>query len=297
MRFLCFGSINMDYVYRVAHIAAPGETVSSLGLSLFPGGKGLNQSIALARAGAEVYHAGMIGADGSLLLQELERAGVDVRFVRTAEERTGNAIIQVDDLGQNCIIVHRGANGKNTKTFVDHVLSHFAPPDVVVLQNEINLNEYIIHCAHEKGMRVALNPSPLDAELALYPLEEVDLLILNETEGAGMTGEGEPSKILDRLSGRYPKMHIVLTLGESGSLYRRGRETRICRAHPVRVVDTTAAGDTYLGYFLENFMRNGDPTQAMEIASRAAAIAISRKGASPSIPFREELDELEHGRR
>lgn len=162
MKVLNFGSLNIDFVYRLEHIAHPGETISSYNLEIFPGGKGLNQSVALARAGADVYHAGMIGEDGEFLRDICRKSGVNTDNIKQIEIRTGNAIIQVADSGDNCIVLYPGANREITTDFIDSVLSVFGKDDVLLLQNEINLVDYLIDASKKKGMKVILNPSPFD---------------------------------------------------------------------------------------------------------------------------------------
>ena len=163
MKVLSFGSLNIDYVYKVDHFVQKGETLSSKSLNVFSGGKGLNQSIALAKAGVETYHAGAIGEDGKFLLEILEEAGVDTSCVKIlSDERTGNAIIQNDEDGDNCILLYGGANQAITKAQVDAVLSRFDAGDYLVLQNEINELPYMMTKAHEKGMKIVLNPSPMN---------------------------------------------------------------------------------------------------------------------------------------
>ena len=188
MKVVNFGSLNIDYTYRVDDFVKPGETKASQSLTVNCGGKGLNQSAALARAGAEVWHAGFVGAEGAFLVEKLRECGANTDFVRTASESTGHAIIQVNDGGQNCILIHAGTNGILTEEYVDEVLSHFAPGDVVLLQNETNLVGEIIEKAARRGLRVAFNAAPMDAKVADYPLDKVDWLFVNETEGAALTG-------------------------------------------------------------------------------------------------------------
>ena len=158
MKVLNFGSLNLDHTYQVPHIVAPGETLTSLGLAIHPGGKGLNQSVALAKAGAEVFHAGQIGEDGEMLRKVCADSGADVRFIRNVETRTGNAIIQVDINGQNCIILYPGANRCMEKGFIDEVLGAFSEGDYLLLQNEINNLPHIIDSAYAKGMKIHVYP-------------------------------------------------------------------------------------------------------------------------------------------
>ena len=165
MKVLNFGSLNYDYVYDVDHIVQPGETLDSLNMGTFFGGKGLNQSVAMARAGVHVYHAGMVGEDGDAFYELCRENGVDTTYLRKIDGRNGHAIIQVNREAQNCIIIYGGSNRRITKEFVDEVLADFGEGDIIMLQNEINCLDYIIDRAYEKKMTVILNPSPYDSAL------------------------------------------------------------------------------------------------------------------------------------
>ena len=289
-RILNFGSMNIDHVYTVEHFVRPGETISSLEMEVFPGGKGLNQSVALAKAGAEVYHAGKIGKDGKFLLQLLKSVGVDVSFVETINGYTGKAIIQVEaESGQNCILLYNGANWQMTELFIDQVLSGFSGEEILVLQNEINHLDYLIEKAAKKGMQIALNPSPVREDLKNCDLGCVTWLILNEIEGEALTGEKDPERMADTLLARYPQMKVVLTLGGDGALYRDSEQSFRYGVYKTQIVDTTAAGDTFAGYFLASTARGMTPEEAIAEASKASAISISRSGAAVSIPTREEV--------
>ncbi|WP_300862643.1 ribokinase [uncultured Oscillibacter sp.] len=295
MRALCFGSLNIDYVYQVPHFVGGGETLAAGSLSRFSGGKGLNQSIALARAGLEAWHAGAIGRDGRFLLEELQEAGVHTGYVEVLEDvSTGHAIIQRTPSGENCILLYGGANRSITREQVDRVLAGFGPGDALVLQNEISQLPYLAERAKARGMTVALNPSPMEEGLLpLLPL--ADYLLLNEIEAAQLCqclGSALPEAEEDlaaALAAALPSTAVVLTLGPRGSLYADG--TRLARqaAVPVRAVDTTAAGDTYTGFFLAGALEGRGVEWAMEFAAAAAAIAVTRPGAAPSIPSREEV--------
>ena len=293
MKVLNFGSLNIDYVYAVEHFVRAGETVSSNGLSLFCGGKGLNQSVAFARSGAQTYHAGCIGKDGGMLTNMLRSSGVDVRFVRVREEMaSGHAIIQVSESGENCILLHGGANQSIEDAFVDEVLSHFGAGDLLMLQNEINHLDYIIRAAKARGMTVVLNPSPFNEKITQLDLSMLDAIIVNETEGNALSGESEPDAILAVLLARYPAMRIVLTLGKHGAIYADAKERAFCPILSMPVQDTTAAGDTFTGYFFSALMGGKSAEEALKTATAASALAVSRKGAAPSIPTAEEVHSL-----
>lgn len=294
MRILNFGSLNIDNVYTVEHFLRPGETMSSGRLEIFCGGKGLNQSIAMARAGACVYHAGCVGAhDGEALVETLKQAGADVSMLRRTEGVTGHAIIQVDRSGQNCILLFGGANQEITAEQVDETLSHFGEGDILVLQNEISCLSYIMEQAGKRGMRIYLNPSPVTEELLKLPLHLVNCFILNEIEAADLCGKSAPEDmLLTLLKEQYNQADILLTLGEKGSIYYNGDSTLRQPAFPVEAVDTTAAGDTFTGYYIAGIAAGHPVGKALLTASRAASVAVSRKGASVSIPERREVEAL-----
>lgn len=289
MKILNFGSLNLDSFYSVEHFVQAGETISSSKLEKFCGGKGLNQSIALAKAGAEVYHAGCVGEDGECLRQLLRDSGVDVRYVRTAGAVSGHAIIQVDRNGQNCILLYGGANQKLTKEWIDEVIGQFDKGDILLLQNETNEIGTIVDRAYAQGMEVALNPSPVDAHLDEIDMKKVRYFILNEIEGKALTGKTEAQDILDAFRSRYPGSVVVLTLGKDGVVYDDGVTRCSHGIYDVPVVDTTGAGDTFTGYFLACRVAGERPEEALRLASVASSIVVSRKGAGPSIPPMEEV--------
>lgn len=290
MKMVVFGSLNIDKTYSLEDFVRPGQTISASKMEQFCGGKGFNQAIALRRAGNEVYFAGAVGQDGGMLLENLDRNGINRDHVKVTDGATGHAIIQLDKQGGNCIIILAGANGEITESDVESTLESFGEGDLIVLQNEISCVPYILRRAREKGMIVAFNPSPYDAKIADCDLSCVNYLLVNEVEGAGMSGCSDPDSILDDLHERYPALNIVLTLGGDGSVYQNCNGQRFnCGVHKVQAVDTTAAGDTFTGFFLSEILRHGDATQALRTASVAAGIAVSRKGAEPSIPMMETV--------
>ncbi len=292
MKILSLGSLNIDHVYNVSHINVEGETLSAQKLEHKQGGKGLNQSVALARAGAEVSMAGCVGADGGDLVETLRQAGVDVRFIREVDELTGHAIIQLTDSGANSIIIYGGANMQITPQMIDETLDNFSSGDYILLQNEISNAAYAIRAAKERGMTVVFNPSPISEEITSYPLELVDIFILNELEGQDLSeaesDDGEA--VLAALIKRFPKAAIVLTLGSKGVMYHDAENDISYPAHRVSVVDTTGAGDTFCGYFLAYFMRGTPPRQALAGATKASAIAIGKRGAAASIPVLADVE-------
>ena len=289
MNILNFGSLNIDYTYRVDRFVAPGETRQSRELVTGAGGKGLNQSVALAMAGATVYHAGLIGEGGAFLRKALSDSGVDCGYLAESAEPNGHAIIQLEDGGQNCILLYAGTNHALTEAYVDRVLAHFDAGDILLLQNETNLVGYLIEKAAAKGMRVALNAAPMTDEVKAYPLDKLTWLIVNETEGAALSGKTDPQQIADAIVAQYPQLALVLTLGADGVVYRQGALELYVPARRVEPVDTTAAGDTFTGFFLAAIADGSDAAYAMTFAAAAAALAIQKPGASASIPTLEEV--------
>jgi ribokinase len=265
------------------------ETLSSASMQRFLGGKGFNQSIALCRAGIPVFHAGAVGPDGEDVLAALRESGVNTQYIARKEEPTGHALIQLGADGQNAIVLFGGANRCNTTEHIDSVLNDgFAKGDIVLLQNEINHIAYIIDKAHERGLRIFMNPSPYSKAL-LSSFEKVDMLLINEIEGMQITAGEEPGYILEELSRRYPNMSVVLTLGREGVIYKDRNITCRHGAYNVPVVDTTAAGDTFTGHFIGALLREKSIPEALELASMASALSVSAKGAYPSIPTLEAV--------
>ena len=292
MRVLNFGSMNLDYVYTVDHMVLPGETQNSQGMNTFLGGKGFNQSTALAKAGVEVYHAGLIGEEGKIFRETAKEYGIRDEYIQVCDEKNGHTIIQVDKNGQNCILLYGGANRAVTREFVDEVLSGFEKGDIILLQNEINELDYIIDKAYEKGMQIFLNPSPFDGALDACDLNKISCFLLNEIEGGQIAGETEPDKIIDGILANYENAKVVLTLGGDGSVYADKEKRCQQPVYKVETVDTTAAGDTFTGYFIAGLLQGKTVEETMRMCAVAAGIAVSRPGAAPSIPYMEEVEKL-----
>jgi ribokinase len=284
--------MNIDYVYEVPRFAQAGETLAALSMRVFPGGKGLNQSVALAKAGGAVAHAGMVGSEGVWLIDLLNASGADTRLIETSQGANGHAIIQVTPDGGNSILLHPGANGELDAAFIDRALREYGKGDILVLQNETSGVAYAMSAAYERGMRVAFNPSPITEAVKTYPLEAVAWFILNETEGYSLSGRTEPREILSALGERYPRATVVLTLGENGSLCREagGRVYEQSAHKPPEVVDTTAAGDTFAGFFIAAAAAGKGIRECLRLASVAAGISVSRKGAAVSVPTAAEVE-------
>lgn len=291
VKILNFGSLNIDRVYKVPHMVRPGETISSSHQADHLGGKGLNQSIALARAGRLVYHAGIIGDDGDILRQALEESKVKIDYLKQIQGKSGHTIIQVDSQGQNSIILAAGSNFAMTQDYVDQVISNFNQGDILLIQNEINELDYIIRQAHQRGITIVFNPSPFEESILQLPLEMISWFFLNEIEAMQITNSQvlDEDLMLNKLKVTYPQAQFLITYGSEGSIcYSQGQLYRQ-DIYETKVVDTTGAGDTFTGYFIASLLDGKGIQTALDIASRASSIAVSREGASPAIPTIKEV--------
>lgn len=291
MKVLCFGSANLDHVYKVDHFTVPGETQGCLEYNIKCGGKGVNQAIAMALAGNDTYFAGIIGSDGGLLKDALVDKGVHIDYMKISNKPTGHAIIEVDQSGQNHILLYGGTNKEIDFEYIDEVLSHFSKGDIVVLQNEINNVPYIIERCYEKEMKIFFNAAPYDIAVKNYPIEKVTWLVVNETEGATLSNEEDSEKIIETLKQKYPHTHILFTMGKEGSRVLTDKEDIKVEALKVNAVDTTGAGDTYIGYFVRGIVEEMPLLETAQMATKASAIAVTRFGAVDSIPNYEEVFE------
>lgn len=289
MRIINFGSCNIDYVYFLDHIVKPGETQATYTLETFAGGKGLNQSIAAARAGAVIVHAGCVGEDGGFLKDLLAQSGADVSYLKQLSSKNGHAIIQVAKGGENSIFLYPGSNEMLTEAYIDAVFDDFGDEDMVVLQNEVNLIAYIIEKAHQKGMRILLNPSPCNANIKQLDLHRLSHIILNEVESEYISGCKNPHEVIEFFAAQYPNLTVILTLGAKGCLFSDRNGVVYQPAYDTEVVDTTGAGDTFTGYFVAGMAKQEAVADILKKAAAAAAIAVSRKGAAPSVPTHDEV--------
>jgi len=284
MKILNFGSINKDFFYSVNDFVKPGETISSIKYNVKIGGKGLNQSVGISKAGQKIYHAGIINKDDTFILDRLKKWNINCENIVLGVNPTGHAIIQVDKNGENSIIIHGGANHDFDIKFIKSVLSKFDSGDILVLQNEINNIKEIIDGAHHKKMKIVFNPAPFNNEILSYDLNKISTLILNQTEGEALSKEKKPVNILRVLNSKFNNTEIILTLGEKGSLYSFKDELLKIKAHKVDTVDTTGAGDTFIGYYVAGIASKMNKKDNLKRASKAAAIATTKLGGAGSIP-------------
>lgn len=286
------GSLCIDNVYRVANIAAMGETVPSISYAVYAGGKGLNQSLAAAKAGAEVVHVGAVGSDGEWLRELLETSGVDASGVRVVGEASGHAVIQVNDAGANAIVVTGGANRKLVPADVERAFAQMAPGDWLLLQNEINDLDLVLRRAEEERCQVAFNVAPVDGREAHYALDGVALLIVNEVEAAALAGIAEPKAAVRKLRQRHPQTEVVLTLGADGLIHAGEEGVTTLPPFPVEAVDETAAGDSFIGYLMAGLLAGESMSYALRMGAAAGALAVTQPGAATSIPEKEAVREL-----
>ncbi len=292
MKALVFGSLNIDKVYSLDSLPEKGETLRCRGYEIHVGGKGLNQAIALKKAGLDVFIAGAVGEDGVFLKEHLEQNGVDTSLLLTTDGFSGHAVIEVDKEGQNQMILFAGANYAVTPDYCDSVLENFGRGDLILMQYETSCVEYMTEKAHEKGLTVVLNPSPYVKALRDFPYENVDILILNESEGRSITGENDIKKAVSVLLDKLKGGKVVLTLGADGAVYADGETEIKVPAFKVNAVDTTGAGDTFTGYFLSAYLNGGDAKSALTRSAAASAIAVTKKGAAETIPSPAQVTEF-----
>jgi len=288
-----FGSINLDHVYRVPHLVRPGETLASHDYQVGLGGKGANQSLAMALAGGEVSHWGRLGRQDAWARDILARAGVNVTYTELVDAPSGHAIIQVDEHGENAILLFPGANHGFTATDIAALLDACAPGDWILAQNECSALPELLARAHRPEVRLAFNPAPMSDAVVELPLAGCDLLFVNRGEAAWLAGIAESAsaeRLLSALHTRLPDTATVLTLGSEGAWYQHGERRHHQPAPVVDAVDTTGAGDTFIGYFLARLQAGDAVPRCLEVASAAAALSVLRPGAAGSIPDRDAVE-------
>ncbi len=292
MDVLSFGSLNLDHVYSVPHFVTPGETLMTADYKICYGGKGLNQSIAAARAGVKVTHAGTYGSGGDCLLNYLHQNNVDTSVLQEVDLPQGHAIIQVSSSGENCIMLFPGSNFAVSRDYVDFVLSKCSAPGYLLLQNEISELPYIVDKFADSGFKVVLNASPYNDGIEKVNFEKLSWLLINEIEGAEITGKSDSEDIISSLQAQYANLGIVLTLGSRGCICACAGKHLSHGIFRVPVKDTTGAGDTFTGYFVASLAKGLSLEDALKYASAAAALSVSSDGAAQSIPIWNSVEQF-----
>ena len=280
------GSINLDYFYNVPHLPKAGETLAANEFRMGLGGKGANQSVALARGGADICHIGQINDQDEAHIAVMIEAGVDVRHIAKTDMPTGHAIVVIDEgSGENQILLYPSANHAISEADITKALGEAKPGDWALTQNETNHNVMFLQKAKAQGLSLCYSAAPFIKDNVLELLEIIDLLIVNEGEA------DEIAASLHRPPEQWGVPHLIITKGAEGADYFGKDSSFFQPATPVKAVDTTGAGDTYLGFLLAQLSKGAEMPQAMALASRAAALQVTRYGTAEAIP---SLDELTH---
>ena len=278
------GSINIDHVYQLESLPKPGETLASRGYAQGLGGKGANQSVAAARAGAVTHHLGARGTSDVWVRDRLAQAGVDMGHVaRLADQATGHAIILLDADAENAIVIHPGANRAIDEDALTQALSALTPADTLLIQNETNGQVAAARAAQAQGARVIYSAAPFDLDAVRAVLPHVSILAMNA---------GEAEQLFAGVPGDLPVQGLLITRGAEGAEYRDLTTGQVHEQPSFRVtpVDTTGAGDTFAGYFAAALDSGADIPAALRLASAAAAVKVTRAGAGDAIPTRAEVD-------
>ena len=269
MAVINFGSINIDHVYQVDHFVQPGETLDTNDYQVLLGGKGANQSIALANAGIEVLHVGCINENDVQFKQAMIKQGINGRFIRCTEVPSGHAIIQVTPSGENAIFLFGGANREINSQDIGKAIASSNPDDWVLLQNETTGTAEVLAKSKAQGLRVAFNPAPMTDDIKSLNFAHIDLLIVNEVEAAELSGQTDMPAIEAFFKQHFAHGEVIITLGKQGAKLlspanAAGESEIMVPAFIVDAVDTTAAGDTFIGYFIAHYQQYNQAKQALE---------------------------------
>lgn len=288
MTIFNLGSINIDNFYTVEHLPEAGETLASVDHRVGLGGKGANQSVAAARAGSNVKHIGAVGPEGGWCRKALSKAGVDVTHVASLQSATGHANICVDPNGENMIVLYSGANGLMSAPHVEAALGQAAPNDTLILQNETNLTLEAARYAKAKGMFVIYSAAPFEAGATENMLAEIDLLVLNQIEAEQLS-----SALGARLED-IPVPAVLVTRGADGAAWYDNKTKDVIGmpAFSVTPVDTTGAGDCFIGYVSAGLDQGLHPKEALRLGAAASALQVTRHGTADAMPSRAEVDQF-----
>jgi ribokinase len=282
------GSINRDLIYQVGHLPEAGETLIADNLFRTLGGKGLNQSVAAVRAGAEVVHIGAVGQDDNAIMAELTDLGMNTDAIACTDQPTGHATINVDRDGENAIVLLQGANINHSKDAIASALSQISHADILLLQNETNGQQFAAMLAQKKSATVIYSAAPFDAKAVQRVIDHVSILVMNAVEADQLKAA------LDIDLADLPVSTVIITKGANGAdwLDVASGDVIHCPAHPAEAIDTTGAGDTFIGYVAAALSVGHSPQKAMQFGSFAAALMVSRQGTAAVIPTKSEVDAL-----
>ena len=281
MAIYTLGSINIDHIYQVPHLPRPGETIAASDYAQGLGGKGANQSVAAAKAGARVFHIGAIGNDATWTLHDLQSYGVDTSNVSQIKIPTGHAIIQLDPQAENCITLFPGANRQVSESMAARALASARPGDTLLMQNETSAQSATVRLAADMGLRILYSPAPFDLSALQNVVRYTSLLLMNEGEAAAMI----------EAFGALPECDVIITRGAEGAEWHsQDAAPLIVPSFPVTPVDTTGAGDCFAGTIAAALDCGLSPEQALRRAAAAAAIQVTRPGAAPAMPTKAEVD-------
>ena len=291
-RVRVIGSIMVDRVVRVPSIVRSGETIAAASIEVHPGGKGANQAAAAALAGANVSFAARTGRDGAFVLDALAERGVDVSPSRIDDGASGTAFVQVAASGENAIAIVPEANARFDREDLARAIDGVRSGDLVLLQNETALLEEAIAALRASQVMIWLNAAPAHPVIDFKVLEQVDVLLVNETEAAAIAGTTDPHESLERLADRLPKTLVVVTLGAQGAIACHGERRWSQPSFEVHAIDTVGCGDAFIGAMAAAIARGADVATSLREGCAAGALAATRAGAMPSLPTRAEIDRL-----
>ena len=296
---LVIGSLNMDLVINTDRMPQAGETIHGNGFAHFPGGKGANQASACARAGGNVKMLGKVGDDayGDILLKNLSQDGVNINGIEREKISTGVAVITVFN-GENSIILDKGANGLVDRDYIDRHIDAIDWADYIIMQYEIPMETvvYVAQIVKSKGKTLIIDPAPMmEAPSELYRM--ADIILPNETETAQLVGEGNDDEASVKKMYELGCKNVIMTLGKKGSIYYNGENMINQPAYKVKAIDTTGAGDCFTGSMVAALASDKTMEEALEFASKASAIAVGRRGAQPSFPWKSEVEKWKKGKK
>ena len=296
---LVIGSLNMDLVINTDRMPQAGETIHGKGFAHFPGGKGANQASACARAGGNVKMLGKVGDDayGDILLKNLSQDGVNINGIEREKISTGVAVITVFN-GENSIILDKGANGLVDRDYIDRHIDAIDWADYIIMQYEIPMETgvYVAQIVKSKGKTLIIDPAPMmEAPSELYRM--ADIILPNETETAQLVGEGNDDEASVKKMYELGCKNVIMTLGKKGSIYYNGENMINQPAYKVKAIDTTGAGDCFTGSMVAALASDKTMEEALEFASKASAIAVGRRGAQPSFPWKSEVEKWKKGKK